>query len=51
VQQEYGKDASTGIETLEKRNRLKRAAKEELTPPKMKKIKVSQDIFHTYDKF
>jgi hypothetical protein len=51
VQQEDGKDASTGIETNEKRNRFKRAAKGELTPPKMKKIKVSQDIIHIYDKF
>ena len=45
------KDDSIGAGTLEKNNRFKRAAKEVLSPPKMKKIKVSQDMIHTYDKF
>uniref|UniRef100_A0ACD5Y7U9 Uncharacterized protein n=1 Tax=Avena sativa TaxID=4498 RepID=A0ACD5Y7U9_AVESA len=45
------KDDSIGARTLEKKNRFKRAAKEVLSPPKMKKIKVSQDMIHTYDKF
>jgi hypothetical protein len=44
-------DGSTGIDTLDKRNRFKRAAKDELTPPKMKNIKVFQDVVQTYDKF
>ena len=46
-----GKDASTGIETPEKRNRQKRAAKGGLTAPNIKKIQVSQDAVHLYDKF
>jgi hypothetical protein len=33
--------ASTGVDTLDKRNRQKRAAKSDATPPKAKKIKVS----------
>jgi hypothetical protein len=37
------KDATSGFQTHEKKNRYKRAAKSNLTPPKMKKIKVSQD--------
>jgi hypothetical protein len=47
------KDATIGprIETIEKKNRAKREAKGELTPPKFKKIKVSQDTVHTYDTF
>ncbi|KAM0905555.1 hypothetical protein ACQ4PT_017304 [Festuca glaucescens] len=45
------KDATTGVDTVDKRNRAKRAAKDELTPPKMKKIRVSQDTVQTYDKF
>ncbi|KAM0857854.1 hypothetical protein ACQ4PT_048216 [Festuca glaucescens] len=45
------KDATTGVDTVDKRNRAKRAAKDELTPPKMKKIWVSQDTVQTYDKF
>ncbi|KAM0892305.1 hypothetical protein ACQ4PT_025815 [Festuca glaucescens] len=45
------KDATIGVETIDKRNRSKRAAKDELTPPKMKKIRVSQHTVHTYDKF
>jgi hypothetical protein len=44
-------DDSTEIETMKKRNRGKRAAKDELTPLKMKRIKVSQDTIQTYDKF
>jgi hypothetical protein len=35
--------ASTGFYTLDKRNRKKRAAKSDATPPKAKKIKVSQE--------
>ncbi|KAM0855463.1 hypothetical protein ACQ4PT_049751 [Festuca glaucescens] len=34
------KDATTGVDTVDKRNRAKRAAKDELTPPKMKKIRL-----------
>ncbi|KAM0926684.1 hypothetical protein ACQ4PT_003672 [Festuca glaucescens] len=34
------KNATTGIDTVDKRNRAKRAAKDELTPPKMKKIQI-----------
>ncbi|KAM0887595.1 hypothetical protein ACQ4PT_028924 [Festuca glaucescens] len=34
------KDATTGVDTVDKRNRAKRAAKDELTPPKMKKIQL-----------
>ncbi|KAM0921319.1 hypothetical protein ACQ4PT_006956 [Festuca glaucescens] len=45
------KYATNGVDTVDKRNRAKRAAKDELTPPKMKKIGVSQDIVQTYDKF
>jgi hypothetical protein len=45
------KDATTGVDTVDKRNRAKRAAKDELSHPKMKKIRVSQDTIHTYDKF
>ncbi|KAM0921496.1 hypothetical protein ACQ4PT_006788 [Festuca glaucescens] len=45
------KDATTGVDTVDKRNRAKRAAKDELTPPKIKKIRVSQDTVQTYDKF
>ncbi|KAM0879654.1 hypothetical protein ACQ4PT_034094 [Festuca glaucescens] len=45
------KDATTRVDTVDKRNRAKRAAKDELTPPKMKKIRVSQDTVQTYDKF
>ncbi|KAM0894300.1 hypothetical protein ACQ4PT_024571 [Festuca glaucescens] len=37
------KDATSGFQTHEKKNMYKRAAKSNLTPPKMKKIKVSQD--------
>ncbi|KAM0871679.1 hypothetical protein ACQ4PT_039226 [Festuca glaucescens] len=44
-------DTSTGIDTLEKKNKYKRAAKCVLTPPVLKKIKVSQDMVHKYDKF
>nr|XP_051221997.1 uncharacterized protein LOC127340266 [Lolium perenne] len=40
------KDASTGAKTVEKKTRYKRAAKGELSPPKLKKIKVSQDVVH-----
>ncbi|KAM0845619.1 hypothetical protein ACQ4PT_056254 [Festuca glaucescens] len=45
------KDATTRVDTVDKRNRAKRVAKDELTPPKMKKIRVSQDIVQTYNKF
>ncbi|KAM0923710.1 hypothetical protein ACQ4PT_005333 [Festuca glaucescens] len=38
------KDASTGAKTVEKKTTYKRAAKGELSPPLLKKIKVSQDI-------
>ncbi|KAM0873539.1 hypothetical protein ACQ4PT_037997 [Festuca glaucescens] len=38
------KDASTRAKTVEKKTRYKRAAKGELSPPLLKKIKVSQDI-------
>ncbi|KAM0904308.1 hypothetical protein ACQ4PT_018098 [Festuca glaucescens] len=41
------KDASTGAKTVEKKTRHKRAAKGELSPPKLKKIKVSQDVVQT----
>jgi hypothetical protein len=43
--------ASTGFYTLDKRNRKKRAAKSDATPPKAKKIKVSQEHVLVYDKF
>ncbi|KAM0884755.1 hypothetical protein ACQ4PT_030772 [Festuca glaucescens] len=45
------KDVTTGVDIVDKRNRANRAAKDELTPPKMKKIQVSQDTVQTYDKF
>ncbi|KAM0851652.1 hypothetical protein ACQ4PT_052282 [Festuca glaucescens] len=45
------KDATTGPDTLAKKNRYKRAAKADRTPPKLKKIKVSQDTADIYDKF
>ena len=45
------KDASTGVQTLEKKTRFKRAAKEDLTPAVMKKIKVSQELAKTYSKY
>ncbi|KAM0898757.1 hypothetical protein ACQ4PT_021738 [Festuca glaucescens] len=45
------KDATTGPDTLAKKNRYKRAAKADRTPPKLKKIKVSQDTAGIYDKF
>jgi hypothetical protein len=45
------KAATSGFDTHDKRNRCKRAAKDDRTPPKMKKNKVSQDINDTYEKF
>jgi hypothetical protein len=36
---------------MEKKTRHKRAAKEELSPPKVKRIKVSQEHVEFYDKF
>ena len=45
------KDASVGVENLEKKTRFKRVAKEDLSPIKKKKIKVSQDVANTYEKF
>ena len=45
------KDASVGVATLEKKTRFKRAAKEDLSPIKKKKIKASQDVTNTYEKF
>ncbi|KAM0883488.1 hypothetical protein ACQ4PT_031593 [Festuca glaucescens] len=44
-------DASTGVKTLDKKTRYKREAKGEATPPPLKKIKVSQDVVHKYDKY
>jgi hypothetical protein len=44
-------DASTGVKTLDKKTRYKRAAKGEATPPPLKKTKVSQDVVHKYDKY
>ncbi|KAM0827702.1 hypothetical protein ACQ4PT_068020 [Festuca glaucescens] len=43
------KDASTGAKTVEKKTRHKTAAKGELSPPKLKKIKVSQDVVRKFD--
>jgi hypothetical protein len=45
------KEATTRVDTVDKRNRAKRVANDELTPPKMKKIQVSEDTVQTYDKF
>jgi hypothetical protein len=45
------KDSMAGPATFDRKNRHKRAAKEAGTPPKMKKIKVSQDVDATYQKF
>ncbi|KAM0858361.1 hypothetical protein ACQ4PT_047884 [Festuca glaucescens] len=45
------KDASTGAKTVEKKTRYKRAAKGELSPPLLKKIKVSQDVVRKYEKY
>ena len=45
------KPASTGIATIDRRNRHKRAAKEDAGTPKMKKIKVCQDVSDMYSKF
>uniref|UniRef100_A0ACD5W495 Uncharacterized protein n=1 Tax=Avena sativa TaxID=4498 RepID=A0ACD5W495_AVESA len=44
-------DGSSGMVTHEKKTRFKRAAKEELTPPKSKKIKVSKDQDEIYTRF
>jgi hypothetical protein len=43
--------ASTRVDTLDKRNRQKRSAKSDATPPKAKKIKVSKEHVLVYDKF
>ena len=45
------KDASSGFATHEKRTRYKRAAKEDLTPPKVKKMKVTEHVSALYKKF
>jgi hypothetical protein len=45
------KDGTAGAATIDRKNRHKRATKEAGTPPKMKKIKVSQDVEATYQKF
>ena len=45
------KDAITGAQTLEKKTRFKRAAKDDLSPAVLKKIKVSQDLARTYSKY
>jgi hypothetical protein len=45
------KDGTAGPVTFDRKNRHKRAAKEAGTPPKMKKIKFSQDVDATYQKF
>uniref|UniRef100_A0ACD5ZU07 Uncharacterized protein n=1 Tax=Avena sativa TaxID=4498 RepID=A0ACD5ZU07_AVESA len=44
-------DGSSGLLTHEKKTRFKRAAKEELTPPKLKKMKVSEDVEQKYSTF
>uniref|UniRef100_A0ACD5XX05 Uncharacterized protein n=1 Tax=Avena sativa TaxID=4498 RepID=A0ACD5XX05_AVESA len=44
-------DGSSGMVTHEKKTRFKRAAKDELTPPKSKKIKVSKDQDEIYTRF
>uniref|UniRef100_A0ACD5X413 Uncharacterized protein n=1 Tax=Avena sativa TaxID=4498 RepID=A0ACD5X413_AVESA len=44
-------DGSSGMVTHEKKTRFKRAAKEELTPPKSKNIKVSKDQDEIYTRF
>jgi hypothetical protein len=43
--------ASTRVDIPDKRNRQKRAAKSDATPPNAKKIKVSQEHVLVYDKF
>jgi hypothetical protein len=43
--------ASTRVDTLDKRNWQKRAAKPDATPPKAKKINVSQEHVLVYNKF
>ena len=45
------KPASTGIATIDRKNRHKRAAKDDAETPKLKKIKVSQDVSEMYSKF
>ena len=45
------KDAITGAQTLEKKTRFKRAAKDDSTPAVIKKIKVNQDLINAYDKY
>ena len=44
-------DGSSGLLTHEKKTRFKRAAKEELTPPKLKNMKVSEDVEQKYSTF
>uniref|UniRef100_A0ACD6AMH1 Uncharacterized protein n=1 Tax=Avena sativa TaxID=4498 RepID=A0ACD6AMH1_AVESA len=44
-------DGSSGLLTHEKKTRFKRAAKEELTRPKLKKMKVPEDVEQTYSTF
>jgi hypothetical protein len=39
------------LETMEKKTRHKRAAKEDPSPPKVKRIKVSQEHVELYNKF
>jgi hypothetical protein len=46
-----GKCATSRFDTHDKKKRHKRAAKDDQTPPKMKKIKISQDVDATYSKF
>jgi hypothetical protein len=45
------KDASTHAKTVEKKTWYERAAKGELSSPPLKKIKISQDSVHKYDKY
>lgn len=45
------RDATSGPDTHAKKNMYKRSAKADRTPPKLKKIKVSQDTIGIYDKF
>jgi hypothetical protein len=51
IESTVGKGATSGFDTHDKKNQHKRAAKEDRTPPKMKKIKISHDVDAIYSKF
>jgi hypothetical protein len=50
IESTVGKGATSGFDTHDKKNWHKRAAKDDRTPLKMKKIKISQDVDATCSK-